>query len=72
MSQGEKENQNIEHEDLEYPMTMRTLGYRLLTVKHELKPNVNEGQKWFQKAAEAGEIIAMRKCGTYLIHEINR
>ncbi|WP_264467377.1 hypothetical protein [Priestia aryabhattai] len=43
MSQGEKENPNIEHADLEYPMAMRTLGYRLLTVKHELRPNVNDG-----------------------------
>ena len=64
MSQDEKENSNIKHVDLEYLMAMRMLGYRLLTVKHELKPNVNEGEKWLQKAAEAGEIIARRECGT--------
>ncbi|MHA7098354.1 hypothetical protein [Priestia aryabhattai] len=50
-------------------MAMRMLGCRLLTVKHELK-NVNEDEKWLQK--EAGEIIAMRKCRTYLFHELNR
>jgi len=64
LSQDEKENSNIKHVDLEYLMAMRMLGYRLLTVKHELKPNVNEGEKWLQKAAEVGEIIARRECGT--------
>jgi len=70
LNQDEKENSNIKHVDLEYLMAMGILGYRLLTVKHELKPNVNEGKKSLQKAAEAGEVIAMRKCGNYLIHEI--
>lgn len=71
MTQGEKENPNIEHVDLDYPMAMRILGCRLLTVKHELK-NVNEDEKGLQKEAKAGESIAMRKYGTYLIYEINR
>lgn len=49
---------------------MRILGYRLLTGKHELKQNVVEGEKWLQKAAEAGETIAMREWGKYLIHGV--
>ncbi|WP_180237334.1 hypothetical protein [Priestia megaterium] len=50
-------------------MTMRMLGCRLLTVKHELK-NVNEDEKWLQKEAGAGETIVMRDWGNYLIYEI--
>ncbi|MGG0464567.1 hypothetical protein [Priestia aryabhattai] len=71
MTQDERESLNIEHVDLDYPIAMRMLVCRLLTVKHELK-NVNEDEKWLQKEAKAGETIAMRKCGTYLIHQINR
>jgi hypothetical protein len=33
---------------------------------------VNEDEKWLQKEDKAGKTIAMRKYGTYLIHEINR
>jgi len=37
LTQDEKEIPNIEHVDLDYPIAMRILGCRLLTVKHALK-----------------------------------
>ncbi|MGG3160121.1 SEL1-like repeat protein [Priestia megaterium] len=48
---------------------MMELGYRLL-VGEDLDKNQAEGEKWLQKAAEAGETIAMREWGKYLIHGV--
>lgn len=44
------------------------LGYRLIKGQG-LQQHIEEGEQWLQKAAEAGEAIAMREWGKYLIHK---